>query len=74
MFCKNCGKEIDNDSTFCRYCGQKQESNTTTKSHQTLQKSKSKQVQFGIIAYIILWIIVYIPFTILFYILLAGQI
>ena len=24
MFCKNCGKQIDDDSSFCRYCGQKQ--------------------------------------------------
>lgn len=23
MFCKNCGKEIDNDSKFCKYCGEK---------------------------------------------------
>lgn len=23
MFCAKCGKEIDNDSTFCPYCGQK---------------------------------------------------
>ena len=21
MFCKNCGKQISNDSRFCRYCG-----------------------------------------------------
>ena len=26
MFCKNCGREI-NDSKFCMYCGTKQESN-----------------------------------------------
>ncbi len=23
MFCAKCGKEIDNDSTFCLFCGQK---------------------------------------------------
>ena len=23
MFCKNCGKEISNDSNFCQYCGSK---------------------------------------------------
>ena len=22
MYCKNCGKEIDDNSTFCPYCGQ----------------------------------------------------
>lgn len=24
MFCKSCGKQIDNDSTFCSFCGTKQ--------------------------------------------------
>ena len=24
MYCKNCGKQIDNDSNFCSYCGTKQ--------------------------------------------------
>lgn len=23
MFCKNCGKEIDDNSKFCQYCGAK---------------------------------------------------
>lgn len=23
MFCARCGKEIDNDSTFCPFCGQR---------------------------------------------------
>lgn len=26
MFCKQCGKSIDDDSKFCRYCGAEQES------------------------------------------------
>lgn len=26
MFCKSCGKKIDNDSTFCSFCGTKQSS------------------------------------------------
>lgn len=25
MYCKNCGKQIENDSKFCRYCGTKLE-------------------------------------------------
>ncbi len=28
MFCKNCGKEIDDNSTFCPYCGQQINENT----------------------------------------------
>jgi len=27
MFCKNCGKEISNDSNFCQYCGINQTTN-----------------------------------------------
>lgn len=23
MYCKNCGKQIENDATFCKYCGTK---------------------------------------------------
>ena len=23
MYCKHCGKEIDNNSSFCQYCGKK---------------------------------------------------
>ncbi len=28
MYCKNCGKEIDDNSTFCPYCGQQINENT----------------------------------------------
>ena len=24
MYCKNCGKEIDDNSSFCKYCGKSQ--------------------------------------------------
>ena len=24
MYCKHCGKQIDDDSSFCRYCGRLQ--------------------------------------------------
>ena len=27
MYCKNCGKEIDDDADVCIYCGRKQNSN-----------------------------------------------
>lgn len=27
MFCKHCGKQIADDSTFCQYCGGRQNSN-----------------------------------------------
>ena len=28
MYCKHCGKEIDDNSKFCQYCGKSLESNT----------------------------------------------
>ncbi len=31
MYCKHCGKQISDDSTFCQYCGGVQTNNTTTK-------------------------------------------
>lgn len=30
MYCKHCGKQISDDSTFCQYCGGLQTGNTTT--------------------------------------------
>ena len=30
MYCKHCGKEIADNSTFCQYCGGKQDAATTT--------------------------------------------
>lgn len=32
MFCKHCGKRIDDDSTFCQYCGGRQGSTAATKT------------------------------------------
>lgn len=32
MFCKFCGKSIDNNSTFCRFCGKPQYQNTPEKA------------------------------------------
>ncbi len=33
MFCKSCGKEIDNDSTFCTFCGTKQSTDLKPIAH-----------------------------------------
>ena len=32
MFCKNCGKEIDDESKFCQYCGTAQKEPTSSNS------------------------------------------
>jgi len=34
MYCKYCGKQIADDSTFCQYCGRKQSSNIELKTEQ----------------------------------------
>lgn len=48
MFCKNCGREI-NDSKFCMYCGTKQESNIVVTPasekaiHDNIEKSSEEK-------------------------------
>ncbi len=32
MYCKKCGKKIDDDALFCQFCGAPQDSNNGTKS------------------------------------------
>ena len=41
MICKKCGKEFDNDSLFCSYCGQKVE------EENELKKNKKKHFEFN---------------------------
>ena len=54
MYCKHCGKRIDDDSAFCQYCGKSQstitESITETESITDVYKNledESKIVTFG---------------------------
>lgn len=41
MFCKHCGREIDNDSLFCQYCGRSLVSMNIISRNKSLN-SKSK--------------------------------
>ena len=34
MFCKNCGKEINDKSKFCQFCGEQVAENENTKADQ----------------------------------------
>lgn len=48
MFCKSCGKQIDNDSTFCSFCGTKQSTDLkpqvqTEEKHYNQQYSNTAQ-------------------------------
>ncbi len=46
MFCPNCGKEIEDSSKFCKYCGAKIESNQNTTTFQVPNMDFSKAVLF----------------------------
>jgi zinc-ribbon domain len=55
MFCKSCGRQIDNDSTFCSFCGTKQSADLkpqiqtdTNQSFNTTQKVNSNETNFNI--------------------------
>jgi H+/gluconate symporter-like permease len=51
MFCKHCGKQIDNDSKFCIYCGSPlTNSNTQVKNEQIVSPQTVKKLEtvFGI--------------------------
>ncbi|MEZ5034712.1 MAG: zinc ribbon domain-containing protein [Chitinophagaceae bacterium] len=54
MFCKSCGRQIDNDSTFCSFCGTKQSTNLkpqgqadANQSLNTTQKVYSNETNFN---------------------------
>jgi hypothetical protein len=54
MFCKSCGRQIDNDSTFCSFCGTKQSTDLktqvqayTNQSINTTQKVYSNETNFN---------------------------
>ena len=50
MYCKHCGKEIDDNSKFCQYCGKSLESNTINyfESIKTFISSNKKTVKIVI--------------------------
>jgi hypothetical protein len=54
MFCKSCGRQIDNDSTFCSFCGTKQSTDlkpevqaVTNQYINTTQKVYSNETNFN---------------------------
>lgn len=54
MFCKSCGKQIDNDSTFCSFCGTEQSTDLkrqvqadTNQSTNTTQKVYNNETNFN---------------------------
>ena len=47
MYCKHCGKQIDDDSSFCRYCGklQSEEKKSNMVFSQSREEKSEKQVE-----------------------------
>lgn len=43
MYCKHCGKEIADDSKFCRHCGGMQDDSTTTNQRQETSDVENKE-------------------------------
>jgi len=48
MYCKECGKIIDDDSIYCTYCGTKQESDNIDNTNQDTQSSDYNQATLNV--------------------------
>lgn len=49
MFCKKCGKQIDNDSEFCMFCGNKTKNIAQTQSSNDVKKVTQTPIQQKIV-------------------------
>jgi len=51
MYCKECSKQIDDDSVYCIYCGSSQEvnlgSSIRNEKCESLRKTRNKPVQIN---------------------------
>lgn len=47
MYCKNCGKELENTASFCPYCGTKQSDTPTSNQQQTYTPYTNQQQYYS---------------------------
>ena len=53
MYCKNCGKEIEDDSSFCPYCGSSVNKKIVVESKATKGDKGNSENCFGAIGFIV---------------------
>lgn len=49
MFCKNCGKEINDKSKFCQFCGEQTTENENTEADQLRSFHYKKESIIGLL-------------------------
>ena len=58
MYCKNCGKEIEDDSSFCPYCGSSVNKKIVVESKATKCDKGNSESCFGAIGFVVSFIAV----------------
>lgn len=53
MYCKNCGKEIEDDSSFCPYCGSSVDKKIVVESKATKCDKGNSENCFGAIGFVV---------------------
>ena len=53
MYCKNCGKEIEDDSSFCPYCGSSVNKKIVVESKATKGDKGNSENCFGAIGFVV---------------------
>lgn len=53
MYCKNCGKEIEDDSSFCPYCGSSVDKKIVVESKATKGDKGNSENCFGAIGFVV---------------------